>query len=583
MTTGEIGSTPEERSMAQAAKSRATSAPAPDPRRWWTLSVLCLSLLIIGIDNSILNVAIPTLVRELGVSTSQLQWIVDAYVLAFAGLLLTMGNLGDRIGRKGVMTTGLVVFGSASAVAAFSGGANALIVCRAIMGCGAAMIMPATLSILANVFTDARERRRAIAYWSLMNAAGTTVGPITGGLLLRHFSWGSIFFVNVPVVVIAIVAGHRLVPTSRDPNAPPSDPVGSVLSIAGLGVLLYAIISGPENGWAGATTLGLFAVAFVVLTGFVLWELRQEHPMLPVRFFADHRLSAAAGTITIAFVSLGGTMFLLTQVLQLVQGYSPLSAALHVSIPLLVVNLLVMPISPRLTERYGPKRVVTFGMLSITAGLVAVSVTKVHSGYGNILLGLLLMALGFGSILPAVTDAIMGVIPRERAGSGSAINDLTRQVGIALGVGVAGSIALSGYRASYHDAVGSLDVGASVVAAGRESLGAALRAATDLPQHLQGLFVHVVDVAFVDGVHLALLVGAGLCITGALFGWFALPSRVPHQDLNVSELAIDEFVVDNAELGATPPADDNGADQEGAVPDTRGRRRVRRRLRVRPR
>jgi EmrB/QacA subfamily drug resistance transporter len=517
--------------------------------------VLCLSLLIIGIDNSILNVAIPTLVRELGVSTSQLQWIVDAYVLVFAGLLLTMGNLGDRIGRKGVMTTGLVVFGVASAVAAFSAGANALIVCRAVMGCGAAMIMPATLSILANVFTDARERRRAIAYWSLMNAAGTTVGPITGGLLLRHFWWGSIFFVNVPVVVIAIVAGHRLVPTSRDPNAPPGDPVGAVLSITGLGVALYAIISGPEHGWVSATTFGLFAAAVVVLAVFVIWELHREHPMLPVRFFADRRLSAAAGTITIAFVSLGGTTFLLTQLLQLVQGYSPLAAALHVSIPLLVVNLFVMPVSPRLTERFGPKRVVAVGMLSITLGLVAISVSTAHSGYGNVLLGLLLLALGFSSILPAVTDAIMAVVPRERAGSGSAINDLTRQVGIALGVGLAGSIALSGYRASYDDAVASIDVASSVVAAGRDSLGAALQAATDLPRHLQALFTHIADVAFVDGMQLALLVAAAVCVTGAVLAWLALPSRVPHHELNVSELAIDEFVVDNAELEPRRPDD----------------------------
>lgn len=552
-------------------------------RRWWTLGVLCLSLLIIGIDNSILNVAIPTLVRDLGVSTSELQWIVDAYVLVFAGLLLTMGNLGDRIGRKGVMTTGLVVFGVASAVAAFSAGANALIVCRAVMGVGAAMIMPATLSILANVFTDARERRRAIAYWSLMNAAGTTVGPITGGLLLRHFWWGSIFLVNVPVVLIAIVAGHRFVPTSRDPNAPPSDPVGSVLSIAGLGVLLYAIISGPEHGWTSATTFGLFAAALVVLAGFVLWELRQENPMLPVRFFADPRLSAAAGTITIAFVSLGGTMFLLTQLLQLVQGYSPLSAALRVSIPLLVVNLFVMPISPRLTERFGPKRVVTLGMLSITGGLVAISVSTVDSGYGNVLLGLLLMALGFSSILPAVTDAIMAVVPRERAGSGSAINDLTRQVGIALGVGVAGSIALSGYRSSYDDAVSSIGAASSVVAAGRESLGAALQAASDLPKHLQTLFVHIADVAFVDGVQLALLVGAGVCITGVLFAWLALPSRVPHHELNVSELAIDEFVVDSTDFDATPRADGSNADLERAAPRTPLRRRLRRGGQTRPR
>jgi MFS family permease len=389
--------------------------------------------------------------------------------------------------------------------------------------------------------------------------------------------------VNVPVVVIAIVAGHRLVPTSRDPNAPRSDPVGSVLSIAGLGVLLYAIISGPEHGWASATTFGLFAAALVLLAVFVTWELHHEHPMLPVRFFADPRLSAAAGTITIAFVSLGGTTFLLTQLLQLVQGYSPLSAALRVSIPLLVVNLLVMPISPRLTERFGPKRVVAFGMVSITCGLVAISVSKAHSGYGNVLFGLLLIALGFSAFLPAVTDAIMGVLPRERAGSGSAINDVTRQLGIALGVGVAGSIALSGYRASYDDAAKSIDVASSVVAAGRESLGAALQVAGDLPQRLQALFTHIADVAFVDGMQLALLVAAGVCITGAVFAWLALPSRVPHHELNVSELAIDEFVVDSTDFDETPSADGNDSDHERTAPRTPPRPRLRRGRRSHPR
>jgi hypothetical protein len=222
-------------------------------------------------------------------------------------------------------------------------------------------------------------------------------------------------------------------------------------------------------------------------------------------------------------------------------------------------------------------------MLSITCGLIAVSVSRVHSGYGNVLLGLLLMALGFSSILPAVTDAIMGVVPRERAGSGSAINDVTRQVGMALGVGVAGSIALSGYRASYDDGVGAVSAASSIVEAGRQSLGAALQAATDLPKHLQGLFLHIADVAFVDGVQLALLVGAGVCVTGALFAWLALPSRVPHHELNVSELVIDEFVVDNAELGVIPPVDENGTDHERAGPSTPSPRRVRRGRRGRSR
>src|SRR3954451_24480991 len=225
-------------------------------RRWLVLGVLCMSLLIVGIDSSILNVALPTLVREVGASESQLQWIVDAYVVVFAGLLLVMGSVGDRFGRKGVLSADLVVFGVASAVASRATTANQITACRAVMGIGGGLIMPATLSILVNVFTNARERRRAIAYWSMMNAAGTTIGPITGGLLLRHFWWGSVFLVNVPVVIIALVLGHFFVPTSRNPNATRLDFVGAGLSTAGLGILLYAIIAGPERGWTSGQTVG---------------------------------------------------------------------------------------------------------------------------------------------------------------------------------------------------------------------------------------------------------------------------------------------------------------------------------------
>ncbi len=289
-------------------------------RRWATLAVLCVSLLVIVIDNTIVNVALPTLVRDLGTSISDLQWVVDAYTLVFAGLLLTAGSLGDRFGRKGALTAGLVVFGAASAAAAFAGGVDSLIAARAVMGIGAALIMPATLSILTNVFTDARERALAIGLWSGVAGIAVALGPVTGGFLLEHFWWGSVFIVNVPIVIAAIVAGHFLVPTSRNPKRPRLDLVGAGLSIVGLGALVAAIIEAPSNGWTNPVIVAGFAIAAVALVAFVWWERRIDEPMLDVRFFANPRFTAASVNVTLVFFALFGFIFLATQYLQFVLG-----------------------------------------------------------------------------------------------------------------------------------------------------------------------------------------------------------------------------------------------------------------------
>src|SRR5437763_4486636 len=278
-------------------------------RRWFTLLVLCLSLMVIGIDNTILNVAIPTLAKPssaggLGASASELQWIVDAYTIAFAGLLLTSGSLGDRFGRYRAFASGLVIFGIGSVLSAFAPSATVLIGTRALMGIGASAIMPATLSILTNVFHDPRERAKAIGVWAGVSAIGIAIGPIAGGVLLQHFWWGSVFLVNVPVVTIALVAGFLLVPNSKDPNAGKLDPLGSLLSIAGLAIVLWAIIEGPSNGWGSTSVLAGFAVGGAVLVGFFVWEIRCSNPMLDVRFFENPRFSAASGAITLAFLAL---------------------------------------------------------------------------------------------------------------------------------------------------------------------------------------------------------------------------------------------------------------------------------------
>lgn len=524
------------------------SAPSEESRRWLVLAVLCLSLVIVGIDASILNVALPTLVREVGASTSELQWIVDSYVVVFAGLLLVMGSVGDRYGRKGVLSAGLVIFGAASLAAAMASSPSQVIGCRVVMGIGAAMIMPATLSILANVFTDPRERRRAIAYWTTMNAAGTTVGPITGGLLLRHFSWGSVFLVNVPVVVVALIAGHFIVPTSRNPKATRLDLVGAALSTGGLTILLYAIIDGPEKGWTSMQTLVTMAFAVGVLALFVVWELRVDEPMLNIRFFADSRLSAASLSITISFIALTGMMFLVAQIMQFVKGYSPLSAAMRISIPLLVVNFLVMPISPRIVERIGPKRTLAGGLAMVAVGLVVVSFTTATSPYTNLLAGFLIMAIGFSLFLPSATDAVMATIPKEQAGMGSAINQASRQTGQALGIALGGSIAASAFRSTLEGARSGGGVPAVFLERARDSIAGSYRIAEELDGEVRAAFVRLVDGAFVHGFRVSITVSAVTAVVATAVVLVALPSTLPSPELNATEQFPTDVVVDYDDL-----------------------------------
>src|SRR5918995_4061705 len=300
-------------------------------RRWATLVVLCVSLIVIVIDNSILNVALPTLSRPedaggLGAADSDPQWIVDSYVLVFAGLLLTAGSLGDRFGRYRALALGLAVFGLGSGVAAFAPSSGALIASRAVMGVGGAFIMPATLSIITNVFTDPRERGRAIGVWAGVAGLGLAIGPVTGGALLEHFWWGSVLLVNVPIVAIALVGGFRLVPDSRDPAAPRVDVPGALLSITGLATVLWGLIEGPTRGWTSAGVLGAFAIGLALMAGFVWWEQHTDQPMLDIGLFRNPRFSAASMAITLTFMALMGVIFGLTQYLQSVLGFSPLEA-----------------------------------------------------------------------------------------------------------------------------------------------------------------------------------------------------------------------------------------------------------------
>src|SRR5438874_5943476 len=336
-------------------------------RRWWILGVLCLSLLVIGLDNTILNVALPTLVRDLGASTSQLQWIVDAYTLIFAGLLLTAGSLSDRFGRRMALAVGLVIFGVGSLASAFAGSASTLIFTRALMGVGGAFIMPSTLSILTNVF-PAEERGRAIGIWAGVSGLGIGIGPVVGGWLLTHLWWGSVFLVNVPVVIFALIAGRLIVPNSKDPSAPQLDPQGAVLSIVGLVSLVYGIIEAPSHGWTDPLILTAFGIALVTLTAFIAWERRSDHPMLNLEFFKNPRFTAANISVTLVFFALFGSLFFLTQYLQFVLGYSPLQAGYRVA-PIALVLIVVSPITGRLVNPLGNKVLVAAGVGVVAVGL----------------------------------------------------------------------------------------------------------------------------------------------------------------------------------------------------------------------
>jgi EmrB/QacA subfamily drug resistance transporter len=481
-----------------------SSTSAPDPRRWWAFAAVSLALLVIGVDNTILNVALPTIERDLGASSAALQWIVDSYILVFAGLLLTMGTLGDRFGRRRALTAGLVLFGASSVAAALSTSAGMLIAARASMGIGGALIMPATLSIVMNVFPR-EEHAKAIGLWAGVFGLGIAIGPTGGGLLLDHFDWGAVFLVNVPLIAVALPAIARLVPESRDPRSPRLDLVGAGLSIAGLSTLIFALIDAPSAGWTAGSTLAAFAAAAITLGLFVSWELRVAEPMLDMRLFTDARFAAASGALTLASFSLFGAIFFLTQHMQGVLGFTPLEAGVRL-LPVAGALIVAAPLSSVVAARLGSRLTVAGGMAGIAAGLAAMLLADAGSGYGPVALSEVLLAFGLGIAMGPATASVMSVLPLEKAGVGSAVNDTVRMVGGALGVAVLGSVLSSGYRGGMADAP----------VAAQDSLGAALSAGDP------ALAVLARD-AFVSGMHTTAIVAAAVALAGAVLAAAYLP------------------------------------------------------------
>jgi len=480
-------------------------------KKWYTLGVLCLSLLVIVIDSTIVNVALPTFARDLHASSSGLQWIVDAYTLTFAALLLLAGAIADRYGRHLALAGGLAVFAAGSLAAAFTQTAGELIAARAVMGVGGAFIMPATLSIITAVFTDHAERTKAIGLWSAVSGLGVAIGPVAGGWLLAHFSWDSIFLVNLPIVAVALLAGYWLVPASRAPGAAGSrlDLTGAALSVAAFSTLTYAIIEAPGNGWLSARTLGLGVLSVALLAVFGVWEARSAHPMLPLRLFRNPRFTGAGVSITVLFFALSGVVFLSTQIYQFVLGYSPLAAGVR-ALPSAAALAVFSPLGAWMARRAGVRVPVTLGLVMVTAGLLVFAQASAASGYGHYVLAMVIVSAGIGLAMSAATSASMAELPPAMAGVGSAVNDTTRNMGSVLGVAVFGSIAASVFASRMPGSFGS--VGAAAAAAHHAGGGAGVSGTA---------LLHAAASAFVTGADRAVLAGVIAAAAGALIAFRA--------------------------------------------------------------
>jgi EmrB/QacA subfamily drug resistance transporter len=496
------------------------------------LASLLLAAFAINLDTTIVNVALPTLVRELHASTIQLEWIVDAYNLMFAALVLAAGNLGDRLGRKGVLLAGLGVFGAATVAGGLGNSPGELIAARAVMGLGAALIFPATLSLLTNVFTERGERARAIGLWGATTGVGIAVGPIVGGWLLERFSWSSVFFALAPIAALAAVLVAWSVPTSRDPHAPPADRGGLVLSTAAMALLIYTIIEAPNQGWGAARTVGGFVLAGALFVAFVAWERRARAPMLDVALFRNLRFSAASGAVTISFFSLMGFIFLVTLYFQFLKGYGPLSTGVRL-LPVATLVGITSVVGTWLAVRSGTKFVVAGGLVALAGGLAWTSSATASTSYLTIAGQMVLIGSGIGLTSAPATESIMGAVPRAKAGVGSAVNDATRILGGTLGVAVIGSIYASLY-ASRLDTALTGHLPAAVASGAHRSVGAAFGAAASLDAGghtgLARALHDAASAAFFRGFSAACLVAAGIAAAGAVLAAALIPAQPPHAD-----------------------------------------------------
>ncbi len=509
--------------------------PAIHARRWFLLAMMCLSLVLVVMSVAGLVTAIPTIQGELGASPSELQWIIDAYAVVFAGTLLMAGALGDRFGRRRALLFGLVVFGLGAAFAGVASSAGQVIGGRAVMGIGAAFVMPATLSIITTIFPP-EERTRAIAIWAGFAGAGGALGPIVSGALLESFWWGSAVLVNLPVVAVTFLAIALFAPESRDETKTRLDPVGALLSLVGIGALVFSIIQGGEDGWTSTPVLSAFVVAVVALTLFVGWERRSDHPMLPIELFRDRRFSRGSVVITVAFFVMFGFFFLATQYLQFARGYSPLEAGLAL-LPLPIAFVALSPRSAVLSERFGTARVMVTGLVVVAAGFTMLSFFAPDTPYWIVAVAFAVLGAGMSATAAPATGEIMSAVPMSKAGVGSAVNDTTRELGGALGIAILGSIANTAYRAGIE--LSGLGLTGDARAQAGDSVGAAagvagsVQGGGEVQSRAADAFTHAFNVASAVSVGIALVAAAAVFVWSRSKGGDAADEPVEDFDFDI--------------------------------------------------
>jgi len=494
-------------------------AELPARKRWLALAVLCVTVLVANLDSTILNVALPTLIRDLNATAGDLQWIVDSYIVVFAGSLLAAGSLADRIGRKRTLLTGLAVFTGGSAWAAFSGDVGTLIAARASMGIGGALMIPSTLSIISNMFRDPAERQRAIGRWGGTSGIGVALGPIIGGFLLARFWWGSVFLINVPIAMAGLLAAYWLVPDSKNPAAKAPDLAGAGLSMAGIGVILWSIIEGPTRGWSSPLVIGAGAGGLGVLALFVGWERITDHPMLNLSFFRQRPFSAAISAVVTLTFGLFGALFVLTQFLQLSLGLTALQAGIRL-LPVAAAVIVVAPASAVGVRAIGPKFTIAAGLALVAVGLWLIAGAAASTTFAGPEAGMVLLGTGAGLALPTSTGSVVGSVPPADSGVASAADTTAIQLGGALGVAVVGSLLATRYQDRMTGALSGRPLPATV----KNSLGGALAAAraggTTGPP-----LVHLAKTAFISGMDLGMLTGAVVAVAGCLVALICLPTR----------------------------------------------------------
>jgi EmrB/QacA subfamily drug resistance transporter len=495
--------------------------PTTHRRRWWILLVLIVSLFTVNLDNTIVNVALPTLARALGAGMSQLQWIVDSYVLLFAGLLLAAGAIGDRFGRRRVMLVGLALFGVGSAASALAPSAEALIGLRALMGIGGALIVPSTLSVTASVFTM-EERPKAIGIWTAVAGLGIVAGPVLAGWLLDHFAWGSVFLINVPVVIVAIAGTLAIVPEGKSPNAARLDVPGVLLSVGGVVALVYGVIQAPADGWTSIGVLATFGVAAALLATFVWRELATPDPLLDVRLLAQPNFGSAVLAVMLTSFGLFGSMFFFSQYLQGVLAFGTMETGFSV-LPLAIAIAIASPLGMPLARRVGTRTIVTVGMGAVAVGLMVFRMAGVTDGYVDAAATLVLVGAGMGLAMGPLTVLMVRTLPPTKQGVASAINSTARELGGAMGVAILGSLAAPIYGSDVHTQAQRLP--AAAAAAVQDSLAGAGAVAAHLPAVQGTALLALARSAFVDGMGFAVLGGAAVAIVGALVAVAFLPGR----------------------------------------------------------